>query len=62
MGGLGRVAYMVHFISAQTSQEGIEYTKAKEYLRAYYPNTYILYIQEWLVILQNLQKCQDFGL
>ena len=31
---LGRTTHKVHSFSAQTSQEGIKCTKAKEYLRA----------------------------
>ena len=33
---------MHHLIHAQTTKEGIEYTSAKELLRSYFPNKYIL--------------------
>ena len=38
MHSLGRTKHNVHSFSAQTSQEGIKCTKAKDYLRAYCPN------------------------
>ena len=38
MGRLGREACNVHSISAQTSQDGIKCTKAKELSRSYCPN------------------------
>ena len=38
MGFWGRSICTVHSISAQTSQEGIKCTKAKEQLRSYSPN------------------------
>ena len=40
MGRLGRGTCAIHSISAQTSQEGIKCTKAKEQQRAYCPNVY----------------------
>jgi hypothetical protein len=40
MDQLGRETYTVHSISAQTRQERMECTKAKEYLRSHYPNLY----------------------
>ena len=40
MGHLGRATCTVHPISAHTSQEGIECTKAKELLWFYFPDIY----------------------
>ena len=39
----GRVTCTVHSISVQTSQKGIECTKAKEKLRSYCPNVYTVF-------------------
>jgi len=36
MGRLGRATCTIHLISAQTSQEGIECTTGKKWLRAYW--------------------------
>ena len=42
----GRATSTVHAISAQTRQEGIECTKAKEQLRPYCPNIYTVMLAE----------------
>ena len=44
MGHLRRATWTYHKISAQTSHEGIEFTKAKEKLSSYFPNLYTVHL------------------
>ena len=52
-GPLGRAACTVHSISAQTSQEGIECTTAKEQVRAYCLNIYTVSLWYVFVVLRS---------
>ena len=63
MGYLGRASCAVHLFSAQTSQEGIKCSKAKEWLRPYFPNIYCQCLKSTTRdILWHSRKFKDFFL
>ena len=58
----GRPTSNGHSISAQTSQKGIECTKAKEHSRSYCPDIYYIYIlchRAIVALVKEIQGPQD---